>query len=68
MNGGKLNSILRDSGISITHLADKLGCTRNRVYNILNGEGSEVKVSEMRIICEVLHLSDEDKNDIFFAD
>jgi DNA-binding Xre family transcriptional regulator len=68
VNGGKLNSILRDSGISITHLADKLGCTRNRVYNILNGEGSEVKVSEMRIICEVLHLSDEDKNDIFFAD
>ena len=60
-----LDKALKDSGVTITFLAEKLGCTRNRIYAILNG--SEIKLSEITAICEALHISKKDRDAIFFA-
>lgn len=60
-----LEKFLEDSGVTITHLASRLGCTRNRVYSILHG--ADVTASEIVVICEALHISKKDRDRIFFA-
>lgn len=63
---GKLKQAIKDSGITITNIAAKMGCSRNRVYSIMNG--SDILASEIRKLSEILHVSDEFRDEIFFAD
>ncbi len=60
-----LAKYLEESGVTITHLAKRLGCTRNRVYSILHG--ADVTASEIVVICDTLHISKKDRDKIFFA-
>lgn len=61
----RLKEAIENSGVSITHIAGVLGCSRNRVYSILNG--SECTVSEVTGITGALHLTKSQRDSIFFA-
>lgn len=64
-DGKKLDEVIKNSGISITFIAEKLGCSRNRVYAILaNGECT---ASEIVGLTAILHLSRDERDDIFFV-
>jgi len=60
----KLQKRIKDSGITITHIAQTLGCTRNRVYSIL--KGSEATQTEIYTLSEMLHLTLRERETIFF--
>ena len=60
-----LKEIIDDSGVTITWLAKKIGCSRPRVYNILNGY--DVTATEIQAISKALRLTDSTRNKIFFA-
>ncbi len=64
-NGQALRSEIDDAGISVTHIADKLNCSRNRVYSIING--SDCTASEIVGITQILHLDKEKRDHIFLA-
>jgi len=61
----ELRDALKESGVTVTFLAAYLGCTRNRIYAILNG--SECKASEIVKITEALHLNQEQRDHIFLG-
>ena len=65
-DGKELERVVRDSGITITHIADKMGCSRNRVYSIL--AGSECVASEIVALTEILHLTKVQRDSIFLPD
>ena len=60
-----LKEIIDDNGVTITWLARKMGCSRPRVYKIL--DGGEVTASEIQSISTALRLTDSTRNKIFFA-
>lgn len=62
---GKLEDVIRDSGIKRKTLARKLGISDHALSNKINNT-SEFKVSEVLIMEEALHLSLEETRDIFF--
>ncbi len=62
-DGEALTREIKESGISITHIAAKMGCSRNRIYAILNG--SECTASEIVKLSEILHFDDQKRNNIF---
>lgn len=61
----KLKSLIKESGITVTHIAEKLGCSRNRVYSIL--KGADVTASEIYTLAQILHLDAQEKDAVFFA-
>lgn len=60
-----LNDIIKDKGIKKIWLADKIGVSRQRLYNIL--DGADVSVSEIEGITEALGINATTRNKIFFA-
>lgn len=62
-DGKELERIIKESGITITHIADKMGCSRNRIYSIL--DGSECVASEIVALSEILHLGRNERDSIF---
>lgn len=65
-NSELLKSKITECGIPITFLADKIGITREGLYNKLNGK-TEFKASEIAALTKVLNLSNAERNKIFFA-
>ena len=62
-DGERLWKAIKESGISITFIANKMDCSRNRIYAILNG--ADCTASEILAFAEILHLSVKDRNNIF---
>lgn len=62
-DGERLWKAIKESGISITFIANKMDCSRNRIYAILNG--ADCTASEILALAEILHLSVKDRNSIF---
>ena len=60
-----LTQAIDDSGMTKTFIAEKMGCSRMRLYSIL--KGSEVTVSEMIALSELLRLNNRQKSDIFLT-
>ena len=55
MTDGKLlKQTIEESGISITFIAEKMECSRNRIYAII--AGSDCTASEITKMSETLHL------------
>ena len=54
------------SGMSLVSIAGKMGLNRATLRNKLNAE-SEFSVSEAVAISQILHLSEEERDYIFFA-
>lgn len=58
-----LKAVVEDSGITIVHIANKMDCSRNRVYAILGG--AECTASEIIQLSEILHLTKAQRDAIF---
>lgn len=61
----KLKECIDSAGVTITFLAKQLGCTRNRVYSIL--DGSDCTAREIVIIADALHMTTKDRDKIFLS-
>ena len=64
-NTDLLKDVINESGVTITWLANKMGCSRPRIYKIL--DGGEVTASEIQSMSKALKLTDSTRNKIFFA-
>lgn len=62
----ELNKEIEESGITITAIAKKIGITREGFYKKLNNE-TEFKASEISALQRILNLSNEKRDEIFFA-
>ena len=62
----ELRRRIKDSGMTMTFIAKKSGFLRETLYNRLNGVG-DFTASEMLALSDVLHLSNDDRDKIFFA-
>ena len=60
-----LKQAFDDSGVTITFLADRMGCTRNKIYSLL--AGNECTASDIMKLTDLLHLSTSQRDAIFFA-
>lgn len=61
-----LKDKIRDSGISITHIAKSLGISRAGLYLKLNG-ATEFKASEIVKLRELMRLTAEEQEQFFFT-
>ena len=62
----ELNKAISKSGIAITAIARKLGITREGLYKKLRNE-TEFKASEIICMQDILRLSNEMRDKIFFG-
>lgn len=67
MNLEYLNNRIDEIKIPITTIAERMGISRQSLYLKIKGE-REFKVSEVTKLCDILRLTDEEKNSVFFAD
>lgn len=67
MNTNLLARKIAEKSLSITLIANELGLTRQAIYNKLSGD-REFKASEIGKLSELLSLTREEKELIFFAD
>ena len=63
--GEELRKVIDSTGISITFIAGKMGCSRNRVYAIL--DGSDCTATEITMLSGVLHLTKAQRDNIFLS-
>ena len=63
-----LKDIIDKSGVTITHIAEEMRCSRNRVYAIVNGTGGECTASEIAGFARILHMTREVRDLIFLPD
>lgn len=61
-----LKKKIAESGISMSYIAKKVGISREGLYKKINNI-SEFKASEIFAIKEILNLSAEERDDIFFT-
>ena len=64
VNTKLLQQKIKDSGLKMGFIAEKLGRSRQALSDKIQGK-TEFLPSEIRILCELLHLSDEDRRLIF---
>lgn len=53
----KLKGLLVERGIKQTEIANLLNLNRSRFNRIINGQGRELKTSEVSMICRHLNIS-----------
>ena len=64
VNTKLLQQRIKDSGLKMGFIAEKLGRSRQALSDKIQGK-TEFLPSEIRILCELLHLSDDDRRLIF---
>ena len=64
VNTKLLQQKIKDSGLKMGFIAEKLGRSRQALSDKIQGK-TEFLPSEIRILCELLHLSDGDRRLIF---
>ena len=63
----RLKQIIRDSGLKLGNIAERLGLSRYGFARKLNNQ-SEFTQKEIEILCDVLHITKlKDRFSIFFA-
>lgn len=61
-----LRETMRQKGASVAYIARLIGKSEQAIHNKLNGK-SEFLISEVKVIREVLQLTDEERDKIFYA-
>lgn len=61
-----LEKAIKDSGLKKGHIAERLGVSRAGLINLINNR-SEFKASQIQVLCDLLGLTEEQRNAIFFA-
>lgn len=64
VNTKLLQQKIKDSGLKMGFIAEKLGRSRQALSDKIQGK-TEFLPSEIRILCELLHLSDDGRRLIF---
>ena len=64
-DGNLLKEAIANAGVSIVFLAEKMDCSRNRIYSIISG--ADCTASEITELTELLHLTTKQRDSIFFA-
>ena len=64
VNTKLLQQKIKDSGLKMGFIAEKLGRSRQALSDKIQGK-TEFLPSEIRVLCELLHLSDDDRRLIF---
>lgn len=67
MNLEYLNDRIALSRIPITAIAEGLSLSRQSLYNKMHGK-REFKTSEIKKLCEILRLTDEERNLVLFTE
>ena len=62
----KLKGKIVEAGFSISVLSKELGIDRSTFYRKLNEDGTVFTIKEVNVMCDKLHLSLKDLQDIFF--
>lgn len=65
VNFDMLGAKFKDSGMTMTAISEKSGILRETLYNRMNGIG-EFKASEILALSRVLHLTNSERDKIFF--
>lgn len=65
-NSKLLKKTIEESGYKLRFIAEKLGVTYQALLNKTNGF-SEFKNSEINALCVLLRLSNDKRDEIFFA-
>ena len=63
-NTEKLREIIDNSGYKFEHIAAEIGMARFGLYKKLQ-EGSEFKPSQILKLCELLHIEENQRAEIF---
>lgn len=66
MNLPRLRGKIAENNVGQKELAILLKCSRQAVFNKVNGK-SPIKVDEAQILSDRLHLTDQEKLDIFLS-
>lgn len=61
-----LRKKIDDSGYKLTFVAKKIGITYQGLLNKINNE-TEFKATEIQMLCEILNIDVQDKEQIFFV-
>ena len=64
-NREALKQAIKESGVTIVFIADKMGCSRNRVYSII--KGADCTASEIAELTQILHLTKQQRDHIFLS-
>lgn len=64
VNTELLQKKIKDSGLKMGFIAEKLGRSRQALSDKIQGR-TEFLLSEVRILCDLLHLTDEERHLIF---
>lgn len=66
-NSELLSEVISEFGITIKALSKRIGITREGFYKKLNNE-TEFKASEISAIQQILQLTNEKRDEIFFGE
>lgn len=66
MNTEKLKTLIDNSGLKISYIAQSLGISPQGLYKKLNAE-TEFKASEINSLYHLLGMTTAQRDDIFFA-
>lgn len=61
-----LKNIISEKGCSINYIARQIGKSAQAIYNKLDGK-TEFTVSEVNVLVDVLRLTSEERDKIFYS-
>lgn len=65
-NTKMLERVIKEKGLKKGYIAERLGLSRGGLINLINNR-SEFRVSQIQTLCEILNLTEDQRNAIFFA-
>ena len=64
--GDELKKDIKESGVSIVFLAERMNCSRNRIYSII--AGADCTAAEITALSELLHMSRDRRDYVFLTE
>ena len=62
-----LNEYISNSGLRIDYICTQLGLSTTAFHNKRKGK-TPFRVSEIYVLCDLLHINNDDKTKIFYAE
>lgn len=61
----KLKGKIAENGMNMTRLAKAIGMNKDTLYRRISNEGQNLRLGDVKAICDVLHLDFDDACRIF---
>lgn len=68
VNTDKLRGKIVENRTSVDAIAKAIGCNKSTVYRKMKDGGGDITIDEIRIFSTLLHLTQPEINEIFFAE